>query len=66
MIPLNLNESQMAFHDKKINMYELTFITNVRSQDDLAEKQYNKLLVVGKKMLPYKLLSVNDEHDVIY
>lgn len=56
MIPINLQTAHKAFHDKTINMWELTFLEGVHKQDDLTEKQYDTIIAIARKMLPLKLL----------
>jgi len=61
MIPIDLTEAHKAFHDKKINMWEMTFLEGVHKEDDLTEKQYDKILVIAERMLPLKLLIVKEK-----
>jgi len=56
MIPIDLSEARKAFHDKTINMWELTFLEGVHKQDKLSEKQCDKIIAIAEKMVPLRLI----------
>ena len=56
MIPLDKEDAHRAYNEGKINLWEYTFIEQVRHQDDITQKQCDKILDIGHKMLPFKLI----------
>ena len=58
MIPIDLQAAQSAFNDKKINVWELTFLNDIHAQDYISEKQHETFELIGNKMLPYKIVDM--------
>jgi hypothetical protein len=60
MIPIDMNEAKRAFIENKIDIWAMSFLEGVEKEEHITEKQYDKIVEIAKKMLPFKLLITTD------
>lgn len=51
-----MNEVKGAFFEKKINMWEFEFLTDIKAEEKLTDKQYDKLAQIAEKCLPRNII----------
>lgn len=56
MIPIDTDEAQRAYHDRKIRMNDLTFLLEIKAQDYITERQYKYIDDLAIKALPYQII----------